>query len=133
MANPPTNQLRSNSEKGSLLENILMIFINLSKHLQYFSSHPIVLSISIIFRSTEFNASSPNPTSFFFLIEPYFSKEISKVQDGRASFLPQPKTKLMRSFYVGFERCTVMLISQTTKIGQVLCFKMAVIQTAPFQ
>lgn len=111
-----------------------MISINLSKHRQYFSSHPTVLSVSITFRSTEFNASSQNPTSFFFfLIEPYFSKEISKVQDGRASFLPQPKTKLMRSFYVGFERCTVMLISQTTKIGQVLCFKMAVIQTAPFQ
>lgn len=31
---PPTNQLRSNSKEGSLLENILMIFINLPKHLQ---------------------------------------------------------------------------------------------------
>lgn len=31
-----------------------------------FPSHPIILSISIIFRSTEFNASSQNPTSFFF-------------------------------------------------------------------
>lgn len=53
------------------------------------------------------------------------------MQDGRAIFLPQPKIKLMRSFYVSFGLCTVMLIFQTTKIGQVLCFKMAAIQTGP--
>lgn len=53
------------------------------------------------------------------------------MQDGRAIFLPQPKIKLMRSFYVSFGLCSVMLISQTTKIGQVLCFKMAVIQIGP--
>lgn len=51
-------QLRSNSQKGSLLENISMIFINLSKHLQLLLFPPYSPKHSALYWTPDFNASS---------------------------------------------------------------------------